>query len=73
MSAISSLGRGTPGAGHSRLRSIVRSCSFESISKGLTVSRIVFVATWVYWAVVLSLACPNNTWITRTSVFASSR
>ena len=47
MSAISSRGRGTRPEGYSRLRRRVVSCTVFSASKGLTVSRIVFVATWV--------------------------
>jgi hypothetical protein len=34
---------------------------------------MVLVATWAYRAVVLSLAWPSSTWITRTSVLASKR
>jgi hypothetical protein len=48
--------------------------SFTAIcSSGLMTSRIVLVATRVYCAVVSSLAWPSRTWITRMSMFCSSR
>ncbi len=58
MSAISNRVRDNARADHSVLRGEVCAFSRAIMSKGLIVSRIVFVATCAYCAVVDSLAWP---------------